>query len=415
MPDINDLLADALETEAQGTATWVAWDTMRKGAVQSISRRKRARAIAVTGIAAASLFAVSAAAFAAVQANKDEPPVTMPTTAATLTSPSVPATASAAPDPTSTPAAVLDWATVPEDSKPAWTTDGAEGEPASRVMEPWVWDYVTDEWTPEVFADPGTVWLPLKSQALLLRAPNDDLFRIATLPTDWEATVAAANPVDQIAWLNLVQGGDSWKTVQVNLASGAVDENWLPGSLSDPYGRGWFDGVWNVGRVASLPDGRELWANYTYLGAFDGFFVREANGSWTSLAGMDEARAAVKSGSVNGAIGQGIEAWYDATSHSVTMLFQWGTYDNATFVFHTSSAQWVVVNLDTPETSPSGSIRVSDVFVPTPVLCAADEGAANATADASAPAGYTVTAICGSSRWELTPLTADVSELGSIG
>lgn len=400
MPDISKLLEEAWENESQGSKRWLQLDSVRSAAARAVARRRRTRIAAVASVAAATLFAATAVAVAALRAS-DADPIAVPTPSISSIEPTQTGSASLSPSPT--PAAELDWADVADDDKPNWSTEGADGEPAARQMAPWVWDYVTDEWSLEVYRDLGENYLPLKSQALLLRAPNDDLFRIATLTTASEALIGEWNADEHIAWLQLVSGGDSWQSVQVNVETGSVDADWLPVGLADPYGRGWFEGgVWDVARVAEIGHGRELWANYTYSRSYDGFFIREADGSWTPMIGMDAVKAAVAAGSTNGAMDSGIEAWFDPDARTVAILLQWGTYDSSGRVFHTTDAQWVVATLDDSGVSERDAFQVSDRFVPTPVLCSAYTGEEPRASDQSG-AALEVTAGCGSDLWRLYP------------
>lgn len=400
--EIGRMLDEAFVREAQSASTWSHPATVLTSVRRTVARRRATRAASAYGAGA---LAVGALVFAMLLPGGDGPVHPASPTPSATQGPTASASPTPSPTPTATPTAALTWEDLDDADKPAWNTDTPEGEPASRVLEDWVWGYVTSDWTLTVLPDPEVSPRNGEWQALMLQAPGGDLLRVSELPTAERAAVSAWDPSDRLAWLAFFGGGDSWRVVQYDLASGASDPEWLRDDLAYPYDDAFADGVWNVGKVADIGAGRELWATFSYRGSYEGFFLRDTDGGWSALPGMDVASAAVADGAVDGGTDPGVEAWFDQQTLTVAILLQWGAYGTHDHAFHTSSGQWVVTSLAPDGDASRDTTQSSTTFVPTPPLC--ENLRKETVPEPASPTGFGVYAVCGNDAWELTPLTAD--------
>ncbi len=400
--ELTHLLVGALHTEANAVSAWNDPEARTLTARRAIGRKRTLRSLAVGGAGLVAAAGVSAVLMVSLDFNNDPVSPASPTASPTASAPAV--TQSPTPSATAT-AEIKDWDAVADANKPAFVVGQNPVEPQARTMEDWVWDYVDDTWQPWVFTDRATGEYAIASQALFLTAPNGDLFRLFDLSTESDIVVEHWDASDRLAWIAKCPGGDTCWVIQADLMSGTIDPNWGDGAIPQRAVSPWgVEGVANAAFVAALPSGDELWTIATYFQTYDGFFLRSADGVFRSLAGEDVIDSSIASGSVNRMGDPGIEAWVTADYSYAIVLLQWmipfDPTDPGDNVFHTSKAQWVVINL------ADNTAEVSDTFVPSPPLCQATS-ALVPTASSALPA--TVTADCGGVRYALVPLTGQAA------
>jgi hypothetical protein len=403
--ELTRLLADALDSEAAAVSSWHDPSASALSAQRVIARKRVRRSLAMGGTGLLAAAGVGGALILGMGLSDD---ATVPASPS-VTSPSP--TTSTTPAPTPSPTAaeeIEDWESVEEADKPSWITDQNPAEPRAREMTDWVWDYVDDGWNLWVFTDRPTGEYQITSQALLIEAPNGDQFRLFDLDAQADMIVEHWDPDDRLAWLALCPGGDSCAVVQTDLTSGTSTGDWGDGAIPARAISDWgIDGITNADIVGELPNGDELWGVFTYFQTYDGFFLRTLGGEFVSMAGEDVIGSAIESGSVNRLGDPGIEAWVTEDYTYAVVLLQWLAPGNAVEgPFHTSKAQWVVVNI------LDNSATVSDAFVPAPALCRAPLGPPESLAS-EPPAA--VMAQCGGSdssnevTYSLVPLTSQAT------
>lgn len=242
--------------------------------------RRRLSALAVTAIVAVAVGAVAVPVVLAVKGG-DEP------------GPGPSASASGSPGPT--PSTSIEpslspgdrWAALSEDDRPPYVTGQDLREPQARDMAEWVWDYVDDTWSLEVFREINNEFdmpdPPVENpiQTLFLVAPDGDRFRLFDLRTDIPIVVEHFSPSDHLAFLLRGFYEDS-QTVQLDLVSGTVSETWAADGFpadDTSHRAGWF-----VFYEGTLGDGREVWTGQGYAIPTEGVFFRTPFGGVTPSA-----------------------------------------------------------------------------------------------------------------------------------
>lgn len=174
------------------------------------------------------------------------------------------------------------WVALPEAERPPMATGQDPREPAARVMEPWVWDYVDDGWSVEVASevDPweGTVANPF--QAIFLKAPDGDYLRLFTLRTDIGISVVRFLPEERIVFLYRVYYEET-QTVEFDLVTGTVREDWAAPGFSNVTNADYNKQGWFVYFEGTLPDGRDVWSGSGYGEPLNGVFFRAPGGAIT--------------------------------------------------------------------------------------------------------------------------------------
>ena len=199
-------------------------------------------------------------------------------------------------------------------------------------------------------------------------------------------------------------GRDSCWVVQTDLCVGPQRPElgrWCHSTASGfPRGRGG-RGQRDVHGHAGF--GPRLWSVDTYLGTYNGFFLRTTDGHFRTIAGESAIDSAIASGAVNGLGDSGIEAWVTDDYSYVIVLLQWPVPGKPSDpIVHTSKAQWVVTDLR------DETVMISDNFAPVPPLCGAATGLV--PGGGSTPPAH-VTAGCGGSTYSLVPLTAQATKV----
>jgi len=199
--------------------------------------------------------------------------------------------ATTGPSPTATTPAYADWGDVPPGDRPPFIA-GRSGEPAAREWAPWVLDLVDDTWDAEIWCDPNpatnTDAPPDQTadrclyQALYLDAPDGEKVRVFELRTDLWLTIAATAMDEGIIWIDRLYY-ESIQTVEFDLSSGTVDENWAHDGFTNvtaPYNQeGWF-----VFHSGTLSDGTMVWEGSGYAEPLHGVFFRAPGGAITPSA-----------------------------------------------------------------------------------------------------------------------------------
>lgn len=262
-------------------------------------------------------------------------------------------------------------------------------------MAPWVWRFVTDEWTPHVDSAYADASAPYRAA---LTAPNGDVLEIASFPVETDARLGAWNRGERVAWIEFDVPGSTFYGRQLDLATG----EWVPidvGNLAGPYD-GVPGSVLGLRRVAVLDDGRELWATVAEYERPGGYLIRRSNGAWEPLPGFAAVESAVKSGSVDGRGEPGFEAWYDPEWDTLVVLMQWGAWDAADSQLHTSKGRWFVTEIGSGGTADV--VTTSADFVPRPPGCVSG-GEALGNVEEPADAIIAGNALCGGETWWLYP------------
>jgi hypothetical protein len=246
-------------------------------------RRKRAfrlagqsamAAVAVTGIGlsawgASSLFQAQPAAVPTPSLSPTETATPTPTPTSTPTPTPMPT-----PTPTRVPragAVAGDWSSVNPIDYPPTATKQFYGEPTSRVVEDWMWDFVGDGWALDTWRSNAP---SVDAQVLFLVAPDGRLFRQATLRTDVEIRIEGFSPDKGLAWLSRRRADGAFQTVQYDLKADTVDEHWLDAALP-AFAAG--DPTWQNGavRLSGFGFGKEWWAFTTRANEVVGLFWRD--------------------------------------------------------------------------------------------------------------------------------------------
>ena len=106
----------------------------------------------------------------------------------------------------------------------------AEGEPLAYAPFDGLLDWVDDEWSTAIFStvdfvdDPDSGPLLEGVQHLYLVAPDGTAFRVTDLGSDAFGTIVDWDPARAKAWVHLQGWGESWSVVEVDLATGEIDD-----------------------------------------------------------------------------------------------------------------------------------------------------------------------------------------------
>ncbi|WP_062389104.1 hypothetical protein [Demequina iriomotensis] len=251
-----------------------------------------------------------------------EPIVTVEHVAAPVASASPTPSAAPSPAPTAITADCV-WEDLPEDLRPPVLVDEPEGLPEARAMTAAVWSCVGEGWDVAVHSADGDTWrLGGTAQALYLEAPDGDLLKLFDLRTDVEVVVLEADLDARVAWTARLGGGDGYQVVEVELESGLVVDDWggdaIPSLQRDEESRM----VYSVAPRASFGGEGTLWAGYTYTGAVQSLFVREAGSVFRALGAQKALDSLLAQGSVNGHGEGGDEVWLDESGTVAMFLAQ---------------------------------------------------------------------------------------------
>lgn len=285
--------------------------------------------------------------------------------------------------------------TVVADDRPQWLQDTEydlppvvatddEREPESYRLEPWVWDLVDDSWDLWVLREgegDNYTWLS-DLQILYLVGPEEELFEISPLRTDFDMDVVHWDPELEVAWLK--RGGKSSmeQVIEYDLRTLESETAFAGGAVASAnVVEG---GVANLAYVGDQSDGSELWITYDFTGATTGVLWREGD-QWQESLIQDQIRRMVLQGFSREL---GVDAWLDpATGRGVYH----GVYidpDTRTV----ADEQWVVHDLLTDAFD-------DDIVVATP----SDDCVPVGERHAGVFDGDRIVATCGGTEWLLDP------------
>lgn len=219
------------------------------------------------------------------------------------------------PEPGATPATPTAGPVVGDD-QPPWLAGTShtlppaldlDGEVASHIMAPWVWDLVDQDW--DVVVHPGVDGDGNPSlaagQVLYLSAPDGILFRLWPLRNDRVIEVVAWDPELAVAWLARTGGTGIVPMVEFDLRTGSQDESW--GDNAVPAANSVGTGVGNLAPVGVTGSGSELWVAYDESDLITGVLWREGTTFRRSVITDEIRRLRLQGYSVDA----GIDAWID--------------------------------------------------------------------------------------------------------
>lgn len=182
-----------------------------------------------------------------------------------------------------------------------------EREPRARFMQPWLWDYVDEQWALRVDAfgdgDGGTFLHDL--QVMYLQAPDGELFRLWELRADYTISVVHWDSELEVAWLMRNGREQPAPVVEFDLRTAENTDNWAGGAVSAANAVA--GGVGNVTYVGDQPDGLELWASYDTSGLTTGVFWRDGDRFLGSVMNAELRRLRLQGFSED----EGAHAWVD--------------------------------------------------------------------------------------------------------
>lgn len=241
------------------------------------------------------------------------------------------------PAPVATPSETFDgpaWLAEADRELPPAAIAADEREPASLMMQNWVWEFVDDDWAVTVHraGDGDGITYLTDFQVLFLESPEGELFRLWDLRTDYVIDVVHWDPADALTWLIREGRPGIAQVVQLDLVSGETLDTWAGsavGSANNVPG-----GVGNVLYVGRQPDGRELWGAYDESGLTTGVFWRNDDGTFSPSLITPEIRRLRLQGYSDD---HGVDAWVDV--EAMTAVYRGtfrsgGTIDRQVWLAH---------------------------------------------------------------------------------